>query len=175
MDLTLPMRRIGRRLDSLCAVALVAGGLAACAGPQPQPIAYEPPPAAAPPALPEESATRYPQKVATYVETGLASWYGNAFKRKHTASGERFEMTGLTAAHRSLPMGTVVRVTNLSNGRSIRVRVNDRGPFLPGRIIDLSRSAAAFLDMKKSGVVPVRIEVFEGDQRESVAANLTLY
>jgi rare lipoprotein A len=92
---------------------------------------------------------------------GQASWYGAQHQGKTTASGEPFDMNALTAAHRELPFGTRVRVTNLDNGRSVIVRINDRGPFRKGRIIDLSRKAAQQLDMLKNGIAPVRIEIVD--------------
>lgn len=88
--------------------------------------------------------------------SGRASWYGSG---KVTASGERFDKHGLTAAHRTLPFGTRVRVTNKRNGQSVVVRINDRGPFIHGRIIDLSEGAARRIGMIRAGVVPVEIEV----------------
>ena len=91
-------------------------------------------------------------------EEGLASVYGEQFNGKSTASGERYNSGTLTAAHRTLPFGTVVRVTNLGNGKSVRVRINDRGPHVQGRIIDLSSSAAVALGMS-TGVARVRLEV----------------
>lgn len=91
--------------------------------------------------------------------TGKASWYGPGFNRKRTASGERFRKGALTAAHKTLPFGTIVKVTNLRNGKSVKVRINDRGPFVEGRIIDLSKGAAKKLDMVKAGVVPVRLNI----------------
>ena len=91
--------------------------------------------------------------------TGEASWYGEKFHKRQTASGERFDMNKLTAAHPSLPFNTIVLVENLNNGRKVRVRINDRGPFIEGRIIDLSRKAAEKLDMIRAGVVPVRLEI----------------
>ena len=94
-----------------------------------------------------------------HTETGMASWYGKKFHGRKTANGERYNMNALTAAHRTLPFGTVVRVTNLDNGRSVVVRINDRGPFKKGRIIDLSRKAARELDMIGPGVVKVRLKV----------------
>lgn len=94
-----------------------------------------------------------------YTEQGPASWYGPGFAGKRTASGERFVPCKRTAAHLTLPFGTRLKVTNLSNGRIVRVRVNDRGPYVEGRIIDLSRGAAAALGMIRAGVVEVRIEV----------------
>lgn len=93
------------------------------------------------------------------VETGDASWYGPGFHGKKTASGERFDKNKLTAAHRTLPFGTKVRVTRRDTGRSVVVRINDRGPFVRGRIIDLSKGAAKRIDMLKIGVAPVRLEV----------------
>lgn len=91
--------------------------------------------------------------------TGLASWYGPGFHGARTASGEAFNQHDLTAAHRSLPFGTQVRVTNLNNGRSVVVRINDRGPFSGGRILDLSKGAARVLGVLGSGVAPVRLDV----------------
>ena len=86
---------------------------------------------------------------------GLATWYGRG---RGTASGERFDARAMTAAHRTLPFHTRVRVTNKRNGRSVIVRINDRGPFVRGRIIDVSEAAAEVLGMKRDGVVPVKIE-----------------
>jgi rare lipoprotein A len=93
------------------------------------------------------------------VQTGMASWYGPKFHGRHTSSKEVFNMYDLTAAHKSLPFGTYVAVTNLDNGKSVTVRINDRGPFIKGRIIDLSYAAAKTLDMLNSGVALVRIEI----------------
>lgn len=92
-------------------------------------------------------------------QRGRASWYGSRFHGRRTASGERFNAYAHTAAHRSLPFGTRVRVTNLRNGRSVVVRINDRGPYSGGRIIDLSRAAAETIGMLRSGTAPVRVEV----------------
>ena len=92
-------------------------------------------------------------------ESGSASWYGRKHHGQTTASGEAYDMHALTAAHPSLPLGTRVLVTNLKNGKSVEVRVNDRGPVVPGRIIDLSYQAAKTLDALAPGVVPVRIRV----------------
>ena len=93
-----------------------------------------------------------------YEQTGTASWYGPRFHGKKTASGEKFDQNKLTAAHRNLPLGSEVRVTNLDNGKSVTVAINDRGPYAKGRVIDLSRAAARKLDMVDDGVVKVRIE-----------------
>jgi rare lipoprotein A len=93
------------------------------------------------------------------VQTGEASWYGRPHQGHRTASGEIFDMYRLTAAHPSLPFGSRVRVTNLRNGRSVEVRVNDRGPIVAGRIIDLSYAAAQELVAVSDGTIPVRIRV----------------
>lgn len=107
-----------------------------------------------------------------FTQVGLASWYGSRFRHRRTASGERYDFHDLTAAHRTLPLQTIVRVTNLQNNRSVLVRINDRGPFAPGRIIDVSKGAAELLGMTRAGVVPVRIEVFANDQFHTVAQYL---
>ncbi len=93
--------------------------------------------------------------------TGSASWYGAELNGRATASGEPFDMNDLTAAHPTLPFGTIVRVTNQANGKSVVVRVNDRGPFHKKRVIDLSRQAAKSIGMLKSGVGRVKIEILE--------------
>jgi len=100
---------------------------------------------------------RTDQVVAT--QTGMASWYGARFHGRRTASGEPFDMHALTAAHRTLPFGTLCRVTNRRNGRSVIVRVNDRGPYGKGRVIDVSRAAAEALDLVRAGHAPVTVEV----------------
>ncbi|MCO6058203.1 septal ring lytic transglycosylase RlpA family protein [Pseudomonas sp. MOB-449] len=93
-----------------------------------------------------------------YRAEGKASYYGSRHHGKRTASGERFDQHALTAAHRTLPFGTRVKVTNLNNDRTVVVRINDRGPHIRGRIIDLSREAAERLGMLRAGVAPVRVE-----------------
>lgn len=98
-------------------------------------------------------------KVGT--EKGLASWYGGKFHGRRTASGARFNTHALTAAHRTLPFGTRVEVTNLSNKKQVEVVINDRGPFVRRRVIDVSHAAARQLDMIRSGVAPVRLDVVE--------------
>lgn len=90
--------------------------------------------------------------------SGKASWYGGRHHGGPTASGERFNKNALTAAHKKYPFGTRVRVTNLKNGKSVIVRINDRGPYGPGRVIDLSEAAAREIDMIEAGVVPVKVE-----------------
>ena len=94
-----------------------------------------------------------------YNQVGEASWYGERYHGRTTANGEKFNMNALTAAHRRLPFGTRVRVTNLKNQRSIVVRINDRGPYAGGRIIDLSRRAASILGFRNQGVARVRVQV----------------
>lgn len=97
---------------------------------------------------------------------GMASWYGPKFHGKLTANGEIFNTFSFTAAHKSLPLNSIVKVTSLENNREIIVRINDRGPFAKGRIIDLSKAAAVRLDMLKKGVMPVKLEVLKlGDNR----------
>jgi len=91
-------------------------------------------------------------------ETGNASYYADKFEGRNTANGETFNQSKLTAAHKKLPFGTQVLVTNLANGRSVQVRINDRGPFVTGRIIDLTKSAAREIDMLGTGVARVRIK-----------------
>ena len=90
---------------------------------------------------------------------GIASWYGGKFQGRTTANGERFDMNGLTAAHRSLPFGSKVRVTNPATHDSIVVRINDRGPYVGNRMIDLSRAAARAVRIIDRGVAPVRLEI----------------
>jgi rare lipoprotein A (peptidoglycan hydrolase) len=92
---------------------------------------------------------------------GTASWYGvpDGFHGRRTASGEIFNAYGMSAAHKSLPFGTRVRVTNLNNGRSVDLKISDRGPFAPGRVIDLSQGAAAKIGMLSSGTAPVRLQI----------------
>ena len=94
-------------------------------------------------------------------QVGLASYYGHKFHGRPTASGEIFDMNGISAAHRELPLGTVIRVTHLGNGRSLKLKVNDRGPFIDNRILDLSLGAAKRLDMIEEGVSRVKIEILE--------------
>jgi rare lipoprotein A len=96
---------------------------------------------------------------STFTQVGLASWYGNAHAGRRTASGEPFDPGALTAAHRTLPLGAVVRVTNLANRRSVEVRINDRGPADLSRVIDLSKRAAEDLDFTADGTTRVRIEL----------------
>lgn len=98
------------------------------------------------------------EEEAAYVQRGKASWYGPGFHGEETASGDVFDQRQLTAAHRELPFGTEVTVTNLENGKRVTVEINDRGPYAKGRIIDLSREAGRKLDMISDGTADVRIE-----------------
>ncbi len=141
--------------------------MAGCAAP--------PPPSAARTAAPDASVGRgqykvgqpyqiggvwyYPAEDYSYDESGIASWYGEDFHGKYTANGEIFDLNGLSAAHRTLPMPTIVEVTNLENGRALALRVNDRGPFARGRIIDVSRRAAQLLGFEGQGTAKVRVKV----------------
>jgi rare lipoprotein A (peptidoglycan hydrolase) len=151
---------IERMRASFSALALAALCLSACVGSSPDtnsaPLAS--------PLLPVEK-----ERLPRFAQTGLASWYMRTAKLTRTANGEQLGANKLTAAHRSLPMDTIVRVTNLKNGLSVEVRINDRGPFVGGRVIDLSHDAATLIGMKDTGVVPVRLEVFDVDQGGKVA------
>ena len=100
----------------------------------------------------------YPKEVPNYKKTGLASWYGDAFHGRLTANGEIYDMTHLTAAHPTMPLPSYARVTNLDNGSSVIVRVNDRGPYSHNRLIDLSKRAAEMLDYAQSGTAKVKVE-----------------
>lgn len=114
----------------------------------------------------------YPRVQPDYREEGLSSWYGPTFHGKRTANGETFDRYAMTAAHRTLPMPTLVRVTNLENDRAVTLRVNDRGPFVGDRIIDVSEAAATALGFRTGGLARVRVEVItleEGEQMPVVA------
>ncbi len=112
----------------------------------------------------------HPAEDDSYVETGVASWYGAKFHNRATANGELYNMNLVTGAHRTLPLPSMVRVTNLENGRSIKVRVNDRGPFARGRIIDMSRRGAELLSFRDKGTAKVRVEILPEESRRLVAA-----
>jgi rare lipoprotein A len=115
------------------------------------------PPSGAPPAV-----ERQPAIPGQYVEEGVASWYGDPFNGRRTSNGEVYDMHQFTAAHRTLPFGAIVRVTNLRNGKQTEVRITDRGPFVANRVIDLSLSAARAIDMIGTGTAPVRLEILGG-------------
>lgn len=107
----------------------------------------------------------YPAVNYSYLEKGIASWYGPKFHGKKTANGEIFDMNAVSAAHRTLPLPSIVRVTNLNNGRSLKLRINDRGPFAKNRIIDLSRRAAQLLGFERDGTALVRVEIVADESR----------
>ncbi|MDB5419418.1 MAG: hypothetical protein JWP50_2837 [Phenylobacterium sp.] len=141
-----------------CAVLFAAASsLAACAGVAPQ---YAPQPMVSQKVgRPYEVNGRWytPKVQPNYDEVGLASWYGPAHQGKPTADGERFDLNKVSAAHKTLPLPCIVEVTNLDNGKRLRVRVNDRGPFVDGRIIDLSQAAARDLGFEGKGLAHVRV------------------
>jgi peptidoglycan lytic transglycosylase len=110
-------------------------------------------------ASPTGRGPQFPDTLPDWVQQGRVSWYGPGFHGRRTANGEIFDSRQLTMAHRSLPLGTIVRVTNLENGRSVVLRVNDRGPYVRGRVADLSQGAAQLLGFEGDGVVPARIEL----------------
>ena len=147
-----------RGMVGRCAMILLLGLLAACAAAPPAPIVSPPTtPAPAPSAPP---AAEQP----VFAQSGLASLYGPKQQGHRTASGEPLNIHALTAAHRNLPFHTVVRVSVPRTGKMVKVRINDRGPFVSGRIIDLSPAAAIALGILELGTAPVRIEVFASDQ-----------
>jgi rare lipoprotein A len=163
-----------------------AFGLAGCLTTSAPPVSNNatpppPPPAAAPPAAADTAPRTEPRSrhgnppfydvfgkryyvlssSASYLERGVASWYGPGFHKERTSTGERYDMYGMTAAHKTLPLPAYVRVTNLQNGRSVVVRVNDRGPFVDNRIIDLSYTAASRLDMLRNGTAMVEVRALD--------------
>ncbi len=113
-----------------------------------------------------------PEENYSYSETGIASWYGKDFHAKKTANGEDYDMNTLTAAHRTLPLPSIVKVTNLENGRSLVLRVNDRGPFAKNRIIDISKRGSQLLGFQEKGTAKVRVDILEKESRELKAALL---
>jgi len=164
------------------AAALVAAFLAGCAGPAADRAPKRPPdvsrvPDAVPRAEPRSASgnpTFYEvlghryyvlESASGYRERGVASWYGEKFHGRRTSSGEPYDMYAMTAAHKTLPLPAYVRVTNLQNGKSVIVRVNDRGPFVDNRLIDLSYTAAVKLDMTRSGTAMVEVEAIGPSSR----------
>jgi rare lipoprotein A len=125
--------------------------------PTAQPYPGQPTPSGPPPAV-----ERQPATPGLYIEQGVASWYGVPFNGHRTSNGEIYDMHDMTAAHRTLPFGAMVRVTNLANGKQTEVRVNDRGPFVANRVIDLSLAAAQAIEMVGPGTAPVRLEMVSG-------------
>ncbi|CAN5165998.1 septal ring lytic transglycosylase RlpA family protein [soil metagenome] len=173
MDLERESRGATRLLRGLAVAALGSAGLVACATPQPR-LAVHPSPSArpysGPPAPGSTAGLRgtekpyqirgvwyYPKADPRYDEQGIGSWYGEQFHNRRTANGEVFDMDLPSAAHKTLPLPSIVEVTNLDNGRKLKVRVNDRGPFVDSRIIDLSKAAAEQLGYGRAGVAHVRV------------------
>ncbi|MGE5504817.1 MAG: septal ring lytic transglycosylase RlpA family protein [Actinomycetota bacterium] len=111
----------------------------------------------------------YPRVDYDYGAEGRASWYGKGFHGRLTANGELFDQNDLTAAHQTLPLPSIIRVTNLENGRSVVLRVNDRGPFVTGRILDVSKKAAKLLGFHDEGTTRVRIDLLERESRQAAA------
>jgi rare lipoprotein A len=159
------------RIGLLLTCALIT----ACVGRPVQPTPDSP--VIAPPSLsvseqlpcqnPAQEPEREQAQELNFRETGMASWYGKELHGKKTASGEVFDMYGISAAHRTLPLGTAVHVTNLNNFKSITVRINDRGPFLKSRVIDLSYGAAKKLGFLSQGTARVRIEALEAGRNQA--------
>jgi rare lipoprotein A len=146
---------------------LLALAFAACAH-RPPTLPEAPPTAApAPTPTPTPAPTPAPEQPQQRGEIGLASFYGKRFQGRRTASGERYDMHALTCAHPTAPFGTSLRVTDLETGRSVVVRVNDRGPFEKGRVVDLSLAAARKLGMVERGLARVRIEPLEEQDPEA--------
>ena len=155
-------------MTSMLAIAGCASRTPATHAPAPVPSAPSnaPPstgnPPASPPSGPPLAVERRPAVPGEYVEEGVASWYGAPFHGRRTSNGETYDMHEMTAAHRTLPFGAVVRVTNLRNGMQTEVRINDRGPFVANRVIDLSEAAARAIEMVGPGTAPVRLEIISG-------------
>jgi len=185
----------GRVLAAPLAI-LAAAGLAACFSTprQPTPLPNNVPPVPAAPPSPDSIGDAVPRteprahsgnppfydvfgrryyvlsSSVGYVERGVASWYGPGFHKIRTSTGETYDMYGMTAAHKTLPLPAYVRVTNLQNGRSVVVRVNDRGPFVANRIIDLSYTAAAKLDMLRNGTAMVEVRTVDAPLPPAITA-----
>jgi len=174
-------RRRPSRNVVLIAVSLLAGFVTGCGGrrpvsaSQPPPLQPQPTPAATeeaakrstdttPRTAPRSTRGDLPDGGGTaYIEEGNASWYGAPFHGRRSSNGEIYDMNKLTAAHRTMAFGTMVKVTNLTNGKTVVVRITDRGPFVENRIIDLSRAAASAIESIGPGVVPVKLEVVSGN------------
>jgi rare lipoprotein A len=131
----------------------------------PAPTPGNPNPSGPPPAIEHQ-----PPVAGQYVEEGVASWYGVPFNGRRTSNGEVYDMHTMTAAHRTLPFNTVVRVTNLSNGKQTQVRINDRGPFVANRIIDLSMAASEAINMIGTGTAQVRLEIVSATESLTTGA-----
>ncbi len=162
-----------RKYFTVLVIAFTAVSITACGGGDvaPRPVAgvYNAAPTNVPYRLGKPYVVRgvryVPRDEPRYDRTGMASWYGGKFHGRKTASGQTYNMHAFTAAHTTLPMGTQVRVTNLANGRSVIVTINDRGPFAHGRIIDLSRAAAKYLGFINQGTARVRVTHYKPARR----------
>ena len=159
--------RVTARTAMLCLVASIVL-LTACGHKKTRIARTPPPPPSAtsprtslPPATPAPPIAVPRNAKPIYVETGLASWYGPPYHNRKGANGEVFDMHAATAAHRTIPLNSIARVTNLANGLSTIVRITDRGPFIEGRILDLSLAAAQEIDVWRPGVAKVKVEVLE--------------
>ncbi len=163
---------MNRAIILLLALALLTGcgekkrAKARIPAPPPPVTAEQQKPATQPPAQAEEEKhttleDKYKDAPVLWTQTGLASWYGPPYHNRKAANGEVFDMNALTAAHRTLPLNSIVRVTNLKTDHSTIVRITDRGPFVPDRIIDLSKAAAIAVDVWRPGTAKVRLDVLE--------------
>ncbi|MES2219765.1 MAG: septal ring lytic transglycosylase RlpA family protein [Acidobacteriota bacterium] len=161
-----PLHSLRLALPGLLALCLTVSGCrhhhVQAAAPPPPPI-EQAPPSAFPERAPESTSP------VLHTEVGIASWYGAPYHNAHAANGQIYDENGMTAAHRTLPMGTLVRVTNLSTRQSVVVTITDRGPFVPGRILDLSRAAALKIGVWRSGTARVRIDVLRYPPSGSVS------
>lgn len=160
----------GSRLQIALVAILLGLGLAACsATPDPKPErAWLP----AGRAYSIDGVTYQPRYQPGYDQTGIASWYGHPFHGRKTANGETYDMNALTAAHTTLPLGSRVQVTNLNNGRSLTVRINDRGPFVGDRIIDMSRRGAEALGFIRAGTARVRVQLLDAGSPQAPATRV---
>ena len=158
-DMPVRSRCPSNRIRAACCAVLASLAMAGCAQ------VATPLPAAVPAAIPDPPAARAqpaapapPPDCARHTERGVASWYGETHHGRPTASGAPFDMNALTAAHRTLPLGSRIRVTNAANGRSVELTVTDRGPYIDGRIVDVTRRAARELGFAAAGLATVRLE-----------------
>jgi len=165
---------LSSELQRLFLFLVIGFGLAACGGPTPQygqgPHHLVPHPTykvGAPYTI--RGITYYPRVDYGYDETGMASWYGGAFDGQYTANGEVFDLNQITAAHKTLPLPSIVEVVNLQNNRALRVRVNDRGPFVQGRILDVSRRVAQLLGFERMGTTQVRVRIIKDESLHAAA------
>jgi rare lipoprotein A len=154
--------------NSVYALLLLGGTMGAI--PAHQMLAPPSAPEILPLPRPAEPVKHVSKKPGDAYQVGLASWYGGFFHGRLTANGEVYDMYDFTAAHLELPLGTYIKVTNLSNHRSVVVRVNDRGPVIPGRILDLSYGAARSLGMENKGVQKIRIDIVKPEQAKLALA-----